>query len=63
MAEAKTQATDFEKGLAGSATEVASFERHDRPLIERVQHALHSNPALVPLIVLVLSVAVFGALL
>jgi fructose transport system permease protein len=42
---------------------VASFERHDRPLIERIQHVLHSNPALVPLIVLVLSVAIFGAVL
>ena len=48
---------EFEKVLKDSATEVASFERHDRPLIERVQHLLHSNPALVPLIVLVLSVA------
>ena len=42
---------------------MASFERHDKPLIERIQHTLHSNPALVPLIVLVLSVAIFGAVL
>ena len=64
MADAKTQPSqEFEKVLKDSATEVASFERHDKPLIERIQHALHSNPALVPLIVLVLSVAIFGLLL
>ena len=64
MAEAKTQPSqEFEKVLKDSATEVASFERHDKPLLERIQHMLHSNPALVPLIVLVLSVAIFGALL
>ncbi len=64
MAEAKTQPSqEFEKVLKDSATDVASFERHDKPLIERIQHVLHSNPALVPLIVLVLSVAIFGAVL
>ncbi len=64
MAHANTQPSqEFEKVLSKSATEVASFERHDRPLIERFQHVLHSHPALVPLIVLVLSVALFGALL
>ena len=62
MAEAKTQPSqEFEKVLKDSATEVASFERHDKSLLERIQHALHSNPALVPLIVLVLSVVIFGA--
>jgi fructose transport system permease protein len=64
MAEAKTQPSqEFEKVLKDSATDVASFERHDKPLIERIQHVLHSNPALVPLIVLVLSVGIFGAVL
>jgi len=64
MADAKTQPSqDFENVLKDSATEVASFERHDRPFLERIQHVLHSNPALVPLIVLVLSVAIFGAVL
>ena len=64
MTDAKSQpAQEFERVLKDSATEVASFESHDRPLIERVQHVLHSHPALVPLIVLVLSIAVFGALL
>ncbi len=64
MADAKSQPSqEFEKVLKDSATEVASFERTDKPLIERLQHVLHSNPALVPLIVLVISVAVFGFIL
>jgi len=63
MAETRQPSQEFEKALAGSATEVASFESHDKTALERVQHVLHSNPAMVPLIVLVLSLAVFGALL
>ena len=43
--------------------EVASFGSHHRTPVDRVQHILHSNPAGVPLIVLVSSVAVFGVLL
>ncbi|MFZ2099811.1 MAG: ABC transporter permease [Oricola sp.] len=53
---------DFEKVLSGSATSVASFAE-DRGLVHRLQHMLHSNPAGVPLIVLVLSVAAFGLIL
>jgi fructose transport system permease protein len=63
MAEAKSPAQEFEKGLSGSSTDVASFEREGKTFIERAQHALHSNPALVPLIVLMLSLGLFGALL
>ena len=64
MAEAETHpAQDFEKVLKDSATEVASFEREKKTFMEQVQHALHGNPALVPLIVLILSLAIFGALL
>ncbi len=54
--------TEAEAGLVKRAETVASFER-EHTLLSRVQHALHSNPALVPLIVLVISVLVFGALL
>src|SRR5690606_4957466 len=54
--------TEAEAGLANRAESVASFE-HQITLLSRIQHALHSNPALVPLIVLILSVVVFGALL
>ena len=58
MADTKSGMQEFEKAIA-STGEVASFERHNKPLMERVQHALHSNPALVPLIVLVLSILLF----
>lgn len=51
-----------ESGLVSGSDAVASFS-YQHTLLSRVQHALHSNPALVPLIVLVLSILVFGALL
>ncbi len=54
---------DFETALAGGQTEVASFDHERHTLLERVQHALHSNPALVPLIVLIVSIAGFGLIL
>ena len=41
----------------------ASTALGDRTVAQRIQHALHENSALVPLIVLVLSVAAFGLLL
>ncbi len=51
---------DFEKGLDTSDTSVAAFEGHDKTLLDRVQHFLHANPTMVPVIVLLLSIAVFG---
>jgi fructose transport system permease protein len=54
---------EFEKVLSASATQVASFDRHDRTPLERFQHFLHSSPAAVALIVLVLSIAAFGFIL
>jgi len=54
--------TEADGGLVARADAIASFE-HQHTILSRIQHALHSNPALVPLIVLVLSIAVFGALL
>jgi fructose transport system permease protein len=51
-----------ESGLVPGGDAVASFA-YQHTLLSRVQHALHSNPALVPLIVLILSILVFGALL
>ena len=56
-------AQEFEKVLTGSSTQVASFDTHDKTPIQKFQHFLHSSPAAVPLIVLVISVAVFGGLL
>lgn len=54
--------SEAEQGLSTRTESVASFELQ-LTLLSRIQHALHSNPALVPLIVLILSVLVFGALL
>jgi fructose transport system permease protein len=50
---------EFEKVLDKSDRAVASFE-HRRTPLQQAQHYLHGNPAAVPLIVLVLSVAGFG---
>ncbi|MCV6593995.1 MAG: ABC transporter permease [Silicimonas sp.] len=55
--------SDFEKGLDGSQESVAEFEDHQKGIVGRLQHALHVNPALVPLIVLVASVVLFGMLI
>ncbi|MFT4183510.1 MAG: ABC transporter permease [Rhizobium sp.] len=54
-------AQEFERVLDGSDKNVASFEHRDTSLLKRVQHFLHSTPAAVPLIVLVLAIAIFGA--
>jgi fructose transport system permease protein len=54
------QAQEFEKVLTASDTSVASFEEHGTSLVKRVQHFLHSTPAAVPLIVLVLAILIFG---
>lgn len=56
---AQGAAQDFEKVIEHSDTSVASFTERMSPL-RRIQHFLHSNPAAVPLIVLVLSVVIFG---
>jgi len=64
MTETRVQSgQDYEQALAGSAGEVASFERERHTPVERVQYLLHSNPALVPLIVLLASIAGFGLVL
>jgi len=54
---------DLETANVAHSETVASFDHQPPGLLSRLQHALHSSPSLVPLIVLVLSVAVFGALL
>ena len=50
---------DYESSLKTADTSVASFERHHSAL-DRVQHFLHGNPAMVPVIILALAVLVFG---
>lgn len=63
MQETTAKQDDYESALAQSPATVAEFEHEPEWLIDKLQHALHKTPALVPLIVLLLSVAVFGALL
>ena len=53
---------DFEKGLDQSSADVATFEEERRSPLQRVQHVLHGNPTIVPLIVLVVAILVFGAI-
>lgn len=63
MSDSKQTGQEFEKVLVDSATDVASFDHRHHTPIERLQHTLHSNPALVPLIVLVFSLIVFGLII
>lgn len=51
---------DFEKRLNESDQNVASFDRKPASLMVRIQHILHDNPTLVPVIVLLLSLVAFG---
>ncbi|HEV7435705.1 MAG TPA: ABC transporter permease [Pseudorhizobium sp.] len=51
---------DYETALTSSPTTIAAFDTQEKGALRKVQHFLHSNPAAVPLIVLVLSIAFFG---
>jgi fructose transport system permease protein len=53
---------DFESDLSKAAQSVAEFDSNRRGSIDKLQHVLHENPALVPLIVLVMSLLVFAVL-
>jgi len=54
---------DYEKAVSDASDEVADFDDHRKGFVGRLQHALHVTPALVPLIVLVFAIALFGILL
>lgn len=56
-------AQDFEQSVTDSASEVAEFKDDRKPLVMKLQGVLHRNPSLIPLIVLVSSLTVFGLLL
>ncbi len=51
---------DFEKPLTAADSAVAEFETTHRGLLGRFQHFLHGNPAMVPVIILIASIAIFG---
>ncbi|SMX33906.1 ABC transporter permease [Maliponia aquimaris] len=62
MSDSAPKGQDFENSLSKATQSVAEFEKREG-LVPKIQHTLHTNPAMVPLIVLVISVAVFGLLL
>ena len=62
MADPKVSSEDFE-AAARKTEAVAEFEDHRRGFVGQLQHMLHVNPSLVPLIVLVAAIVVFGLLL
>ena len=62
MSDTSQKSNDYESAASKATNTVAEFELHGGPLT-RIQHMLHQNPALVPLIVLVLSIIVFALLL
>ena len=58
-----SQADDYEAAASGADAQIAEFKDEKRGPLGTIQHALHTNLALVPLIVLVCSIAIFGMLL
>ena len=63
MTQDSGRADDYEAAARGGPDSVAEFEVHRRGLVGKLQHLLHVNPSLVPLIVLIAAVVVFGILL
>src|SRR6188474_1588564 len=57
-----SKAQDFERTLDQSDRNIVSFEHAERSSLERLQHFLHANNAAAPLIILILSLLVFGIL-
>src|SRR6056297_2387306 len=53
-------ADSYESVLTGASKEVASFEEEDKGLVGRFQEMLHATPSLVPLIVLLAAIIIFG---
>ncbi|MDA7424842.1 ABC transporter permease [Thalassococcus lentus] len=60
MSESGSKGQDYEASLAAADSKVAEFDDEQRGFVHRLQHFLHSNPSMVPLIVLVLSTIGFG---
>ncbi|MEX0320511.1 MULTISPECIES: ABC transporter permease [unclassified Ruegeria] len=63
MSDTSHQSDDFEAAAQGSPEQVAEFDDHGRGFVGTLQHFLHVNPSLVPLIVLVAAIVIFGILL
>ncbi len=54
---------NYEASASSAPSEVAAFDAHNKSLVDRFQHLLHTTPAMVPLIVLVASIVIFGVAL
>ena len=52
--------SDFEANLSNADSAVAAFERDDRTFLSYVRHAVRNYPTLVPALVLIVSILVFG---
>lgn len=60
MTETQSSRDDYEGSLKESEGGVAAFSHRPRGPLATTQHFLHGNPTMVPIIVLLLSVLVFG---
>ncbi|WP_425101334.1 ABC transporter permease [Tropicibacter sp. S64] len=58
-----SQTDNYEAAASGASKDVASFADDGKGMLGKIQHALHVNPALVPLIVLISAIIVFGLVL
>lgn len=54
------QADNYETVVGSAKSDVASFKMKDKGFVGAFHHALHTTPALVPLIVLVAAIIIFG---
>lgn len=63
MAKSDSNSPVHESSLGSAPDAVAAFADDRTGFIKKLQHTLHLNPSMVPLIVLLLSIAVFGLLL
>ncbi len=63
MSDNSTKGQEFESSLDEETESIVEFDDPRTGLVYRIQHVLHTNPSLVPLVVLVLSIVIFGLLL
>lgn len=63
MSKTESAGPSYESVLAGGSGEVAHLVPERRSVLKSIQHALHVNPALIPLFILIVSVIGFGVLL
>jgi len=60
MSDDATGSSVAEKGLAGAAQSVASFEEDSPSVIRRIQAFLHAYPTAIPFIVLIVGIVIFS---